>query len=323
MWRWLCSCRSRRFRCSGLRRSCRCSSLRLGFRMRSRLSCGCRFRGGGWCGLLPRLRMSRGLCTWRRMRRCSGLISRLRRLGRPRCGLCCSGRVSNIRLRPRTGFGGNSAMLQLGDVCSRTRYCGMGGNSMIHRSKIGLILFRDLLMLLLRRSRRKMTLAGEGLLLGCRFRRNSIRTTVEARVGVVDDRRILDDRRIDVGRPNHGGVHAHCRCVVSEDSTAPLTAGKAASTITKAIVHAAVEADLCPPIAGMEDIHTAISPAPITRCPEIAGLRSEDPGTRDPIVVANAIPRPIARCPQVIGQRAGRLNVNRERGRFDINADAD
>ena len=214
-------------------------------------------------------------------------------------------------------------MLQLGDACHRTRHRGMGRNAMIHRSKIGLILFRDLLMLLLGRSRRQMTLAGEGLLLRCRFRGNSIRTAVEARVGVVDDSRIVDDRRIDVGRPNHGGVHAHCRCVVSEDSTAPLTAGKATSAITESIVHAPIEADLCPPIAGVEDIHTAISPAPITRCPEISSLRSQDPGSRDPIVVANAIPGPIARCPHVVGLRAGRLNVNRESGRFDIDADAD
>lgn len=267
--------------------------------------------------------MSSGLCIWRRMRRCRGLISCLRRSGRPRGRLCCSSRMSNIRLRPRGGFGCHGAMLQLGDVCSRPRHRGMGGNAMIHRSKIGLILFRNLLMLLLGRSRRKMRLAGDGLLLRCRFRSNSIRPTVEARVGVVDDRRIVDDRRVDVGRPNHGGVHAHCGCVVSEDSTAPLTASKAASAITESIVHAAVEADLCPPIAGMEDVNTAISPAPITRCPEIARLRSEDPGTRDPIVVANAIPRPIARCPHVVGLWAGRLNVNRESGRSDSDANAD
>ena len=214
-------------------------------------------------------------------------------------------------------------MLQLGDTCHRTRHRGMGGNAMIHRSKIGLILFRNLFMLLLGRSRRKVMLAGEGLLLRCRFRGNSIRTTVEAGVGVVDDGRIVNDRCIHISGMNHGGVHAYCGRVVSEGATAPLTAGKAASAITESIIHAAVEADLCPPIAGIEDIHTTISPAPITRCPEIARLRSEDPGTRDPIVVSNAIPRPIARYPHVVGLWAGRLNVNRESGRFDIDADAD
>ena len=148
MWRWLCSCWSRRFRCSGLRRSCWCSSLRRGFRMRSSLSglsCSFRSRRGSWCGLRRRLRMSSGWFIWRGMSRCRGLISQWRRSSRPRGRLCCGSRMSNIRLRPRGGFGRHGAMLQLRDVCSRPRHRGMGGNSMIRRSKIGLILFRNLL----------------------------------------------------------------------------------------------------------------------------------------------------------------------------------
>jgi len=226
--------------------------------------------------------------------------------------------MRNVRLCPRRGFSWHGAMLQLRDAGGRPRHRGMGRNAMIYRSKIGLILFRNLLVLLLRRSRRKMRLAGKGLLLRCGFGGNSIRATVEARVGIIDDRRVVDDRRIDVGRMNYGGVYAHCRCVVSEDSTAPLVAGKAASAITESIVHATVEANLCSPIPGMEDIHTSIPPPPIARSPEVAWLRSEDPCTWDPIVAANAIPRPIARCPHVVGLRAGRLNVNRENGRFDM-----
>jgi hypothetical protein len=140
---------------------------------------------------------------------------------------------------------------------------------------------------------------------------------------VVDDRRVVDDRCIHICCPNHSRVHVYRRCVVSEDASAPLTAGKAASTIAVTIVHAPVEANLCPPIALIENIDATISPAPITRCPEIAGLWSRDPGARDPIVVANAIPGPIAGRPHIVGLRAGRLNVDRKRRRFNIDADTD
>src|SRR5208282_1776769 len=123
----------------------------------------------------------------------------------------------------------------------------MGGHTMIRRSKIGLVLFRNLLMLRLSGSRRNMRLTGEGCLLRRRFRGNSIRSAVEAGVSVVDDRRVVDDGCIHIGRPNHGRVHGYYCRVVSEGAAAPLTPGKAASTITESIVHAAVEADLRPP----------------------------------------------------------------------------
>lgn len=267
--------------------------------------------------------MSNWRCIWRGMRRDWCLISGLRRFSRPRCRLCCSGRTRNIRLCPRGGFGSYGVVLQFRDAGSRTRHCGMGRNTMICRSKIGLVLFRNLLMLLLGRGRWNVRLAGEGLLLRRRFRGNSIRPTVEAGVSVVDDRRVVDDGCIHICRPNHGRVHGYYCCVVSEGAAAPLTAGEAASTITESIVHAPVEANLRPPIAGVEDVNTSISPAPITRCPEIARLWRSDPGSRDPVVVADAIPGPISGCPHEVGLWTGRLNVNRKSGRFDIDANAD
>jgi hypothetical protein len=166
-------------------------------------------------------------------------------------------------------------------------------------------------------------LAGEGCLLRCRLRGNSIRAAVEAAVSVVDDRRVGDDGCIHVGRVNHGRVHGYYCRVVSEGATAPLATGEAASAVTESVVHAPVEADLRPPIAGIEDVNTSISPSPITGRPEIARLRRGDPGSRDPVVVAFAIPGPIAGCPHEVGLWTGRLNVNRKSGRFNIDADAD
>jgi hypothetical protein len=56
-------------------------------------------------------------------------------------------------------------MLQLRNACHGTRHRGVGWDAMIRRGKIGLILLCDLRMLLLRRSRLHVRLAGEGLLL--------------------------------------------------------------------------------------------------------------------------------------------------------------
>jgi len=165
-------------------------------------------------------------------------------------------------------------------------------------------------------------LTRERLLLRCRFRGNSIGPTVKAGASIVDDCRVIDDRCVHIRRANHRCVYVYRRCVVREDAPAPLTAGESASAITESIVDATVEADLCPPISGVEDIHAAVSPAPVSRCPEIAGLGREDPRTRDPIVVAEAVPCPVARCPHVVGLRTGRLDVYGDCWRLDIDADA-
>ncbi len=129
---WLCSW----FWCSRFRRDFRSPSRLLG-------SSGALRFGRSWRRLRRGLRMSNWRCIWRRMRRCWGVISRLRRFSRPRCWICCSGRTRNIRLCPRGGFGSYGVVLQLRDAGSWTRHCGMRGNTMIRRSKIGLVLFRN------------------------------------------------------------------------------------------------------------------------------------------------------------------------------------
>ena len=120
-----------------------------------------------------------------------------------------------------------------------------------------------------------MRLGGEGLLLRRRRRGNSIRTTVEAGVVIIDDRRVVYDRCVHKGRPNHGRIYVHRSRVVREDARATHHR-QTRLRQSESIVHT-VEADLCPPITGVEDIRTAGSPPSITRCPEISRSRSEDP----------------------------------------------
>jgi hypothetical protein len=258
-----------------------------------------------------------------RMSQCRGLVSRLRRLSGPARRLRSGGsRTSHIRPGPRGSFGGHSAVLQCRYARGGASHSRMRGNAMICRSKIRLVLLRNLLVLMLRCCRWNMFLAGESLLLRSWPGGNSVRATIKAGVVVIDDRRVVDNRCIHISVPDHRPVHVYCRCVVSEDPTAPLAAGKAASTITEAIVNAAVKAYLRSPIAFMEDIDTAVSPAPISRRPKIARLRSLHPCARHPIVVTNAIPCPVTGRPHKVGLGAGRLNVNRNRRRLDIDTDA-
>jgi hypothetical protein len=142
-------------------------------------------------------------------------------------------------------------------------------------------------------------------------------------MSVVDDRGVIDDGSIDVGGPNYGRVHGYGSGVIRELSAPPLTAGKAASEKAESVVHAAVEADFCPPISLIEEVSAIVSIPPIARRPEIARLWRCDPGSRNPIVVAAAVPGPISGCPHEVRLRAWRLNVDRESRRRKIDADAD
>jgi hypothetical protein len=326
--RCLCGWFRRRSGC-GLRsrfvRRCWSSCLRCGSGVRGRSS-------GSSLGWGPargrrRLSMSSGLSLGCWTGRFGRFATRLRcgsgmgcrsRMGR---GLRRS-RTGDIRLHPRSGLGSHGAVLQLGDVCRWLRHGSMSGNSTVCRSKIGLVLLCNLHMLLLYRSRLQVRLAREGLLLRCRLRRYAVWPTVEAGVSVVDDGGVIDDRLIDVDVPDHGGVHAYGSCVVRKGASAPLAAGKAATAVAESIVHSSVVADLCSPIAVVEDVSSVV-PTPITWGPEIAGLGRFNPGAGNPIVVAFAIPCPISGRPHVVGLWAGRLNVDREGGRSDVDADAD
>jgi len=58
----------------------------------------------------------------------------------------------------------------------------------------------------------------------------------------------------------------HDGSVVGKDATAPLAAGKAEAAVAKAVVHAAVVADVPSPVALMEEV-PAVIPTPIRRRP--------------------------------------------------------
>ena len=100
-----------------------------------------------------------------------------------------------------------------------------------------------------------------------------------------------------VGIVNDGHVDVIDGAVVSETIAIPAPAIVAFADVAVAVVNAAVESDVGPPIAGIPVI-AATAPTPIARGPKDTYPRRSDPGARHPIVVVIVV-CPIARRPDV------------------------
>lgn len=97
-------------------------------------------------------------------------------------------------------------------------------------------------MLYLRPGCRHMWLTRKRLLLRRGPGRYAVRTTIETCAVVINNRRVVHYRRIDVGVMNHRRVDVHNRRIIGEISTSP---------------------------RATDEANAAIAPTPITRCPEI------------------------------------------------------
>ena len=81
-------------------------------------------------------------------------------------------------------------------------------------------------------------------------------------VHVVDDGPV-----VYVGDVN--AAHIHGRTVIEIGTAAPVTAFKSNTTIAEAVIHAAVKADMRPPIAAVPGVDTT-APTPVARRPQQA-----------------------------------------------------
>jgi hypothetical protein len=117
---------------------------------------------------------------------------------------------------------------------------------------------------------------------------DATRTAVVGYVTGIGHNAALDNRAINVGGMDDGFIHMDYCCVVSKGSAAPLAAGKADASITEAVVHAAVVADVAAPIAVIKAV-SAVVPAPIGRRPQRAHVGSWNPSSGDPVVVTIVI----------------------------------
>jgi len=164
-------------------------------------------------------------------------------------------------------------------------------------------------MLSLSGDRGDVSLVGSGFFLSRWSRGDPAGAAVVAdpvHCGVVDHRGV-------VGVVNVGDVHVVHRTVVLELSVVPTAAFIAPTAVAVAIVDSAVETNVLTPIALIES-EPAAAPTPIARRPEEPRLRSHDPGTGHPIVIAVGV-SPVARGPEITLGGDGWLLIHRQRGR--------
>src|SRR5215469_5494201 len=186
---------------------------------------------------------------------------------------------------------------------------------LIHRSQLPTVMRRKVYMLRLFASGFEVTLAGR-LHLDCRRMRLNANTTIETDVFNVYDRVLRHDDAILVHiGDTYGSEVRHCT-VISEFPTPPLAADKADAAVAIAVVNAAVETNMRSPVARVPSVYSSFI-TPIARRPQQAGPRRLHPHARDPEVARIAV-GPVAWGPDVTRCRQGRLLVNRQGGRSDV-----
>jgi hypothetical protein len=146
--------------------------------------------------------------------------------------------------------------------------------------------------------------------------------TIAAVVTDVIHRGVVDHCRV-VNVVNVGDVHVVHRTVVIKLSVLPTSTFITLTEVSIAVTDPAIKTYLRTPVAVIEDI-SVVAPAPIAWGPEETDLRSHDPCTRHPVVIAFVVVvGPIARCPEITLAGYGRLLVHGQRWRGECNRYAD
>ena len=107
---------------------------------------------------------------------------------------------------------------------------------------------------------------------------DAVRTAVVADAAVVD---VVDHYVVRIHVGDMRDVHIGHRAVVEVAVVVPVAAHETDADITEAVVDAAVEADVRPPVAGVPQID-AVHETPVARRPQRAGIRRQHqaPGTQ-------------------------------------------
>ena len=176
---------------------------------------------------------------------------------------------------------------------------------MICTSKLGAVGAGSTLILELCSHGRRMRLLHRYPLRGPRRNMEPARSAVVTRMGVV---RIHDDRAV-VHVVHDADIHVVDRAVVVEVTSAPVTALVAVTGVAKAVIDAAIIADVLTPIAGV--IAVGVVPvAPVAGGPKCALVGSLNPCAGNPIIAVWR-PGPVARRPDIVVAGVLRLVVVR------------
>jgi len=105
--------------------------------------------------------------------------------------------------------------------------------------------------------------------------------------------------------------------VIEECAASPVAAGKADARVSEPIRNAAVIAHMPAPIASVPEVD-AVGPAPVAGGPQKARLGSHNPSSGYPVIPIRSI-RPVAGSPHIAITGTGRLVINRQWGRGNLN----
>src|SRR5690348_2414740 len=146
------------------------------------------------------------------------------------------------------------------------------GTAVIHRLPLVTVMASFFAVTVLVGSRIPMALMLPALLIAIGPGANAA-VTIEAEAGIVADN---DAALVDV--VDNGHVDVGDGAIVEKFSPAPFAAIEADARIAVAIINAAIEADVRPPIAAMPDVE-AVSECPVAGSPEQTGFWGEDPSS--------------------------------------------
>jgi hypothetical protein len=124
---------------------------------------------------------------------------------------------------------------------------------------------------------------------------------------------VIHNNRVVIDVVHHGDIHIIHRAVVVEVAGVPVTALVPGTRVSVTVVHAAIEANVRPPVAAEESI-VVVNIAPVAGRPERTLIRSLNPDARHPVVSIRGVV-PVPGRPQVPITGILRLVVFRQRWR--------
>ena len=154
-----------------------------------------------------------------------------------------------------------------------------GGTAMICTGKLGAVGAGCMLILHLSRHRPSVRLIHRHPLRGPRRHMQTTRSTVVTHMVVV---RVHDDRAV-IDVVHHSDIDVVDRAVVVEVSPSPVAALVAVAGVAKAVVDAAIVADVLAPVARIEPVRV-IPVAPVAGRPQCAFVGSLNPCAGHPII---------------------------------------
>src|SRR5580658_9251900 len=209
------------------------------------------------------------------------------------------------------------ALLLIFGAFTDVAHRGIRGPPVIFRREVGAIQAGCVFVAHLLRGRVYVLFVFRGAFLGRRYSSGTVRTAVEAGAHA---NVFMDHRAINESGVHDRGVHVDDCSVVREMPAPPFTAYETHAVVTESVIHAAVEADVRSPIAGMPAVNAACE-APVAGSPEQADARWSDPDAGNPVISCVTV-GPVTGSPKKPFGRARRLHVNRNcRGAY-VHGDA-